>query len=142
MENISSTANDQKILSGFSGSGAKMEQSSASTRFSGEDMIKIADRFFLTTTKYSHQYYNAYNGIDVKDGKWVVAYLKLVPPTPLRPLPSSTSQPSSRKISGTWSAPRSSGKDQSRSIALSTMQKCMIRSVLAWGRFFGRSRWS
>lgn len=47
-------------------------------------MIKLAGRFFLTTTKYSHQYYNAYNGIDIKDCKWVVAYLKLVPSHLLR----------------------------------------------------------
>jgi hypothetical protein len=41
-------------------------------------MIKLAGRFFLTTTKYSHQYYNAYNGIDIKECRWIVAYLKLV----------------------------------------------------------------
>ena len=66
---------EQKPLSRFF-SAANKEGSIA--RRPREDMIKIANRFFLTTFKYSHQYYNAYNGIDIKDSRYVVAYLKLV----------------------------------------------------------------
>jgi hypothetical protein len=92
---------------------------------SSEDMIKIAGRFFLTTTKYSHQSYNAYNGIDTKQCRWVVAYLKLVPPRPCRTMPSSHSPERSKRNCATRLAQRSSGRDQWRSIRWHTTQKCM-----------------
>lgn len=96
-----------------------------------QDMIKIAGRFFLTTTKYSQQSYNAYNGIDIKEGRWVVVYLRLV----LRSLPRATSSSHSpgrsRRNSATPSAQRSFGRDQWRSIRRDITRKCMRHWVLA-----------
>ena len=69
---------EDRKLSGFFQKGGKEETQASTVRSGGEELIKINNRFYLTTTKYSHQYYNAYNGIDIKDGRWIVAYLKLV----------------------------------------------------------------
>lgn len=66
---------EQKPLSGFFSAVNKEDSMPTRPR---EDKIKIANRFFLTTFKYSHHYYNAYNGIDIKDCRYIVAYLKLV----------------------------------------------------------------
>lgn len=94
-----------KKLSGFFEKSVKEEMLSSSVKSGGDQLIKINNRFFLTTTKYSHQYYNAYNGIDIKDGKWIVAYLKLVPIMPRRALSNSASPARSRNSSAIPSTP-------------------------------------
>lgn len=100
------------------------------SQFGQTSLVCIDKRFYLTTLRYSHSQYNAYNGIDTLTGKWVTAYLRGVLHPPFRKTANLCFLQSSKKKSGTDYARRSFGKVKSPSIKLLTLPKFKKDAVL------------